>query len=85
MIQQTEKTIYFENQHSEYGFLSNFFKSPFEAEGKVYQTNEHFFQSKKFSGKKMEKEIAEAGSPEEAYVLGRAKDFTLRSDWRDIK
>jgi predicted NAD-dependent protein-ADP-ribosyltransferase YbiA (DUF1768 family) len=30
--------------------MSNFYTSPFESEGKKYQTSEHYFQSKKFEG-----------------------------------
>ena len=39
MLSNHEKTIYFENQYSEYGYFSNFYKSPFWVEGKIYQTN----------------------------------------------
>lgn len=85
MLPIHQKTIYFENQYSEYGYLSNFYKSPFWVDGKIYQTNEHFFQSKKFSGKKIEKDIAEAASPEQAYDLGRKKEFPMRKDWRQVK
>lgn len=85
MLPHHEKTIYFENQHSEHGYLSNFYNAPFWVDGTIYQTNEHFFQSKKFIGKVHEKEIAKAASPEQAYDLGRKKEFPMRKDWRQVK
>lgn len=48
---QKEGPIKFYKKEGEYGCFSNFYKAPFESAGRVYQTNEHYFQSKKFEGK----------------------------------
>ena len=55
--------IQFYRQNEPFGFLSNFYPSPFQSNNKKYQTAEHYYQSKKFQGKQMEQIIIEAESP----------------------
>lgn len=70
----------FEN---EYAFLSNFYPSPFEHEGIVYPTNEHFFQAMKTLNIQERKAIAAAETPGKAKRMGR--NVSLRPDWEKIK
>ena len=68
-----EKEIKFYSQIGEYGFFSNFYKAPFMVDKKLYQTTEHYFQSKKFEGHPQEKLIIDAGTPAKAFQLGRTR------------
>lgn len=77
--------ILFYGEHKDYGFLSNYYPSPMEINGKTYATNEHYFQSKKFEGTPHEQEIIDARSPSMAKRLGRSRSFPIRSDWEEIK
>lgn len=64
-------------------FLSNFFHSPFEFDGIVYPTNEHFFQAMKTLDQEERKKIAAAATPGKAKRMGR--QVQLRDNWEDIK
>ena len=66
-----------------YAFLSNFYESPFEYEGVVYPTNEHFFQAMKTLDLEERKKIAAAKTPGKAKRLGRK--VSLRPDWEEVK
>lgn len=66
-----------------YAFLSNFYESPFEYEGVVYPTNEHFFQAMKTLDLEERKKIAAAKTPRKAKRLGRK--VSLRPDWEEVK
>ncbi len=41
-------SIKFYGKDKPYGFLSNFYPSPFSINKKLYKTVEHYFQSKKY-------------------------------------
>ncbi len=58
----TEKILFYKKDKP-YGFLSNFYPSPFEIDGKHCPTSEHFYQSQKIKGTPWEKAILEALSP----------------------
>lgn len=75
---QKEGPIKFYKKEGEYGCFSNFYKAPFESAGRVYQTNEHYFQSKKFEGKPYENEVASAKTPYDSFQLGRSRDHPIR-------
>ena len=77
--------IKFYKKDEEYGFFSNFYKAPFEAGGRIYATNEHYFQSKKFAGKAYENDVASAKTPFDAFELGRSRRNPLREDWEQVK
>ncbi len=49
-VSAVNSPIHFYLPHDDYGFLSNFYLSQFELGGKIYITNEHYFQSNKFVG-----------------------------------
>ena len=67
----------------EYAFLSNFYEAPFEKDGIVYPTNEHFFQAMKTLDPKERQAIAEAATPGAAKRMGRK--VKLRPDWNDVR
>lgn len=48
MQPEPQHPIKFYKKEGEYGLFSNFYKAPFQVDGIVYETNEHYFQSKKF-------------------------------------
>ena len=67
----------------DFAFLSNIFDSPFEYEGIVYPTNEHFFQAMKTLDRDQRVQIAAALTPGLAKRMGRT--LHLRPDWENIK
>lgn len=67
----------------EYAFLSNFYEAPFEKDGIVYPTNEHFFQAMKTLDPKERQAIATADTPGQAKRMGRSVE--LRPDWEQSK
>ena len=67
----------------EYAFLSNFYEAPFEKDGVVYPTNEHFFQAMKNLDPKERRAIAEAATSGIAKRMGRK--VKLRPDWEYSK
>lgn len=72
------------NSFSEkYFFLSNFYPSKIEFDGRIYPTVEHAFQAAKTLNKKERQLIQMEFSPAGAKRLGR--NVLLRSDWEDIK
>lgn len=76
--------IYFKIQDPDYGFLSNFFVSPFVDDlGKSWRTVEHFYQSHKTLDELEGETIRRVWTPKEAKHLG--KGVTLRSDWNRVK
>ncbi len=76
-----QKIIHFYGKTEAYGFMSNFYHSPFTVGDKKYPTNEHYFQSKKFEGKEMENTIIQTPAPVEAFRLGRTANVPIREDW----
>ncbi len=54
-----------------YGWLSNFERTPFEVDGILYPTNEHYYQSEKANNHIMNLYIRNAPSATVAMVLGR--------------
>lgn len=68
----------------EYAFLSNFHPSPFRAaNGKVYQTVEHFFQAHKATTEVGHESIRNQYTPGRAKRRGQI--IPLRPDWEDVK
>jgi len=54
-----------------YGWLSNFERTPFEVDGIMYPTNEHYYQSEKANNHIMNLYIREAPNATVAMVLGQ--------------
>jgi ribA/ribD-fused uncharacterized protein len=63
--------------------LSNFYPSPFFADGVLWTTVEHYFQAQKFYGHSLYKDIRDAESPAEAKRLGRLRG--MREDWDAVR
>jgi len=80
-----EKTRYinFYEPNDPYGFLSNFYPSPFKISNVDYKTVEHYYQSEKFLSKEIQQEIISAETPDVCYALSRKYDSIIRSDWKD--
>ena len=66
-----------------YFFLSNFYPSEIEFEGKIYPTVEHAFQAAKTTDKSLREEIANSTTPGRAKRLG--KKLLPRNDWSEVK
>jgi N-glycosidase YbiA len=77
--------LYFHEDYDEYGFCSNFFKSPILIDGKLWPTTEHYFQAMKFPTRPEHQEkIRTNNSPELAKKLGYESEG-FRPDWNDVK
>ena len=88
MVESTvPKEIKFYRQNAAYGFMSNFYPSPFvDDEGREWPTTEHYFQAMKHhSNADYVEEIRTAKKPKDAFNLGRARTGFFRSDWETVK
>ena len=66
-----------------YRFLSNFYKAIMIINSKEYATVEHYFQSMKHAGTKLEEKIRLASTPEKAKKLAWTRE--LPPDWPEMK
>lgn len=55
----------------EYSFLCNFYPCEFVEDGFVYKSNEHYFQSKKYSDPEIRQKIIDAESPSKTKKISR--------------
>lgn len=78
-------TIFFYSTKGPYGCFSNFSRHGFELDDVYWPTSEHYFQAQKFRGTRHVEEVRLAKTPKEAARLGRRRDWTLRSDWEEVK
>jgi ribA/ribD-fused uncharacterized protein len=60
-------------------FLSNFYQSDMVVNGKLYRTNEHFYQAHKTSNEKEHEQIRNQVTPYQAKQI--ARHVTLIPDW----
>lgn len=67
----------------EYRFLSNFYPSPIEVNGKKYDTVEHFFQASKARDEADHEYVRSSPSP--GIAKHRGKRIPLRDDWEASK
>lgn len=80
------KKILFYGRKDDYGWLSNFERSPQLVDGITYSTNEHYYQSQKARDIYYMTWIADAPTPYAAMKAGRAlRPEELREDWEDVK
>lgn len=70
-------------EHEPYGFMSNFYPSPFEAEGLIWPTVEHYFQAMKTLDKTEWPTFAALDNP--AKTKWRGRMVKLRPDWDEVK
>ena len=66
-----------------HGFMSNFYPSPFVAEGLTWPTVEHYFQAMKTTNKNEWPAFAALTVPGKAKYRGRM--IKLRPDWEEVK
>lgn len=66
-----------------YRFLSNFYPAPVEIDGKVYATNEHFFQAMKAVDDEAHEWVRTAPTAGAAKLRGRS--IAIRPDWEAVK
>ena len=74
-------TIYFYNENEEYGFLSNYYVCPIFIDGKMYKSNEHYYQSQKSLDPDFAEKIRNADTCDDAKNLGNSPECTFRPDW----
>jgi N-glycosidase YbiA len=79
------KQLLFYRLNEPYGEFSNFSAHPFELEGRVWPTSEHYFQAKRFPDTEHEEAIRLAKSPMIAARMGRSRERPLRTDWEAVK
>ncbi len=83
------KEINFYSRKEEYGWLSNFYRSPqyVNMDSIEYPSNEHFYQSQKTKDITIKKWIASAPNPFLAMKAGRSLRVgkELINNWNDIK
>ncbi len=75
----------FYSARGKYGCFSNFSRHPITVGGKVWPTNEHYFQAQKFAGTEYEEKVRLAATPGAAARLGRSRKLPLRKDWNKVK
>lgn len=74
-----------------YGFLSNFERTPFKVDGKIYPTNEHYYQSQKPTDEWIQEWIRYAPNATLAMVMGRQLEHNdllkkyMKPDWESGK
>lgn len=76
-------TIYFYSHKKDYGYLSNFYKSPINVDMVTYPTTEHYFQASKMTTHDDHETIRCNSSPYQAAKLGRS--LQMRSDWFQLR
>lgn len=79
------RAIRFSSLHGEYGCFSNFAAYPVTLKGRVWPTNEHYFQAQKFAGTEHEEAVRLAKTPKLAANMGRSRERPLRADWEQAK
>ena len=65
--------------------LSSFAYSPFELDGAIWPSVEHYFQAMKFTDPEQQTNILEAKNPRQARKKGRSRLKKIRGDWKTTK
>ncbi len=73
---------FFDPRDPAIGFLSNFYRAPFQCQGFNWPTVEHFYQAHKSRDMDHQVHVRFVASPKEAKRIGRACK-SLRPDWAD--
>jgi predicted NAD-dependent protein-ADP-ribosyltransferase YbiA (DUF1768 family) len=81
---QSRQYIQFNETRREYGYLSNAFPSPFNADDDRWRTVEHYFQGMKTNDLNRREEIRDAISASVAETMGSDLVLTIiRPDWEE--
>jgi len=71
---------------SEYSWLSNYYKCEQVVDGRIYPSNEHYYQSQKANTKEKEDWILSAKYPHEARQRGKSLlPSEKKANWKEIK
>ena len=82
----TAPILFFGKSRPYFEFSNWYVGKPFEAEGKLWPTSEHWFMALKTLDEKAKEKIRKAKTPREAKDLaGPNGIIKLRDDWEDIK
>jgi N-glycosidase YbiA len=84
-VAAARRAIRFSSLHGAYGCFSNFAAYPITLKGRVWPTNEHYFQAQKFVGTEHEEAVRLAQTPKLAANMGRSRERPLRADWEQAK
>ncbi len=75
--------IFFWSRHDNYGFFSNFARTPIDIKGRTYKTVEHWYQANKCEDQRDFERICALDKPGDAKIRGSI--IRARGDWEDIK
>ncbi|KAH3764617.1 NADAR family protein [Pelomyxa schiedti] len=77
--------LIYSGTEGKYGCLCNFYMDPFEHEGKIWPSIEHWFQSQKFTTPEYQEQIRQAKTPDDAKELGSQRRPDYRPDWPQVR
>ena len=79
--QKAPKRIMFYRPGEPNGFMSNFYPSPINIDGKQWPTTEHYFQAMKFPDHpQYQEEMRIQKAPGKVFFMGKAR-IGIRPDW----
>ncbi|EGC34078.1 hypothetical protein DICPUDRAFT_35661 [Dictyostelium purpureum] len=87
-IKTNSGELKFYSQGQDFYEFTNFYESPFNLDGKLWTTSEHYFQAQKFSPDQALIELVRnLPSPREAFNFTRIPDLQkdIRKDWQEVK
>jgi N-glycosidase YbiA len=79
------EVLFYSTKERPYGCFSNLSAHPFELNGLLWPTSEHYFQAQKFASRGYAEAIRAVRSPMGAARMGRARSQPIRADWEQIK
>lgn len=79
------KKIYFYSWAKKYFEFSNFGLFPITINGNKYPTNEHYFQSVKFTDLAYQETIRLCATPKEAKLLGSSRKHPIQPNWDIVR
>lgn len=77
--------VLFYYEYEANGYLSNYYPSPINLEGREWATVEHYYQAAKSLDPDYAERIRLAPSADEAKRLGNSPECPLRPDWSEYK
>jgi hypothetical protein len=77
------RIMFYARDRDAFAFLSNFYPSPFDLEGRQWATVEHYYQAQKADDPLEQENTRLADTPKRAKRLGRKA--CIRPDWNDVR